>query len=67
VGFGSCYGLSNYSSKIFKAVAREELDLWVWLGDAAYADEFATHRVMSKSYVQKRYNMTDNDKYYKLM
>jgi len=38
--FGSCfYGKFSNKLDIFKSVHKENPDLWMWLGDAAYIDE----------------------------
>jgi phosphodiesterase/alkaline phosphatase D-like protein len=40
LAFGSCYGLLEYSTDIFKYISRDYApDLWIWLGDAAYTDD----------------------------
>jgi len=51
IGFGSCYGLRDNKSDIFKTIAKEDLDLWIWLGDVAYADKVGSDKIMPKSYV----------------
>jgi len=43
IGFGSCYdGLKKKEvtpeRNILKDIVKEDLDLWVWLGDFAYVD-----------------------------
>lgn len=38
IAFGSCYDKSRGSSAIFQAVANNQPDLWVWLGDIVYGD-----------------------------
>ena len=43
IGFGSCYdGLKKKEVKpevnILQDIAKEDLDLWMWLGDFAYVD-----------------------------
>ena len=38
IGFGSCFNGQNKVADIFKDVIEENLNLWVWLGDFAYAD-----------------------------
>jgi phosphodiesterase/alkaline phosphatase D-like protein len=37
--FGSCFGLFNKTSDIFKTVIENDPDLWIWLGDVTYADD----------------------------
>lgn len=39
IAFGSCYGLVNFYTDIFRHVNAFKPDLWVWLGDAAYTDD----------------------------
>lgn len=57
VAFGSCYGWRNHSGEIFRGVL-EGLDpaLWIWLGDAAYAD--LKHRRYDPRYIESRFNAT---------
>lgn len=40
IAFGSCYGQFNQSNpKIFTSITENDPDLFIWLGDAIYADE----------------------------
>lgn len=38
VAFGSCYGMLNFSTDIFRSVQMYKPHMWLWLGDAAYTD-----------------------------
>ncbi len=39
LAFGSCYGLLDYRTDVFKHVNNQSPQLWMWLGDAAYTDD----------------------------
>ena len=43
IGFGSCYdGMQLYAENglnIIEDISKEDLDLWIWLGDFAYVDK----------------------------
>jgi len=39
IAFGSCYGLVNFYTDMFRHVNAFQPDLWIWLGDAAYTDD----------------------------
>jgi phosphodiesterase/alkaline phosphatase D-like protein len=55
VAFGSCYGLYDFKSDIFKTIAAAEPDLFVWLGDVSYNDSpDLKFKGMSPEYVAKR-------------
>ena len=38
IAFGSCYGKPGKSNNIFETIAKDEPDVWIWLGDATYID-----------------------------
>ena len=38
LAFGSCYGIFDYKSDIFRVISLNNPHLWIWLGDAAYTD-----------------------------
>ena len=37
IAFGSCYG--KFDTDIFETIAKDEPDVWIWLGDATYIDQ----------------------------
>ena len=39
LAFGSCYGMLDHKSDIFKSIVNYEPHMWLWLGDAAYTDD----------------------------
>lgn len=39
LAYGSCYGLVNFYTDIFRSVNEYQPHVWVWLGDAAYTDD----------------------------
>ena len=66
--FGSCYGSLGAKTDIFKAIGEYNPDLWIWLGDSAYLDtlKFPGNFVpSSREIVNKTFNNTKNDKFYK--
>jgi hypothetical protein len=38
IGMGSCFAEYRKENHIFRDILKEDLDLWVWLGDIAYFD-----------------------------
>ena len=48
ITFGSCYGIKDWRTDIFKTVLETEPDVWIWGGDAAYVDnvyEFSYNKI----------------------
>ena len=39
LAYGSCYGLVNFYTDIFRSINEYQPHVWVWLGDAAYTDD----------------------------
>ena len=39
LAYGSCYGLVDFHTDIFRSVNEFSPHVWVWLGDAAYTDD----------------------------
>ncbi|CDW89877.1 UNKNOWN [Stylonychia lemnae] len=78
LAFGSCYGIFDRKSDIFKTITENDPALWIWLGDAAYTDNVRLaggtkfflnilvlkDNSMPTNYAQHRFEMTIEDKYY---
>jgi len=39
LAYGSCYGLVNFYTDIFRSINEYQPHVWLWLGDAAYTDD----------------------------
>ena len=65
ISFGSCYALFDATSDIFETISAAKPDLFVWLGDAFYADSTdGLFTTMTEEYYQERINKTVNSKDY---
>jgi len=53
---------------IFRQIKQEDLDLWIWLGDATYGDDCATFIVgcvpTDIKTIEKKYAATEGDIHY---
>ena len=59
VAFGSCYGVFDHESDIFETIAKDDPDLFVWLGDVAYIDApNLSFKPMPIEYIKERFQMT---------
>ena len=66
LSFGSCFGLFNKSTDIFKNIKAYNPYMWIWLGDYAYTDKFSPFG-WSPNPIEKviyQYNRTYTQKYY---
>ena len=60
IAFGSCYGLYEFKSSVFKTIA-DTSDLFVWLGDVAYLDTHTWYfkfSTTSEEYIRGRFQLT---------
>ena len=67
--------MMSYRNTIFDTISTFEPDLWIWLGDAAYTDDFDRllwhnivmhqHNLMPFDFVNSRFQMTLEDPGYK--
>ncbi|TNV78551.1 hypothetical protein FGO68_gene9981 [Halteria grandinella] len=76
LAYGSCNGWRNRTSDIFKQVLKDEPDIWLWLGDAAYSDRKLITRDLQGdptrisltqdevNYIENRFNASKFDPYY---
>ena len=60
IAFGSC-NRQDLSQKYWLTIAKENPDIWIWLGDSIYADYF------TESLRRSAYNSIKNNKYYKTL
>jgi len=72
--FGSCFQMEDFKSEIFGAIAKEDPDVFSWLGDAAYVDDmkyvFLQPHVFADNFhsfekVRERFWMTESDPFYR--
>eukprot|EP00357_Protocruzia_adherens_P023001 CAMPEP_0115046480 /NCGR_PEP_ID=MMETSP0216-20121206/48771_1 /TAXON_ID=223996 /ORGANISM="Protocruzia adherens, Strain Boccale" /LENGTH=402 /DNA_ID=CAMNT_0002429563 /DNA_START=141 /DNA_END=1346 /DNA_ORIENTATION=+ len=67
LSFGSCAGLFNKKANIFEDVAKENAQVWLWLGDVAYVDTFIFPNFWvnsSPEYVKKTFDHEKSDRNY---
>lgn len=73
--FGSCYGgflADPNKSWIFKTINKNNPQMWVWGGDAAYLDSFSLNYFKNSlslnfSHAVNMFNKTKNDQYYQTL